>query len=422
METPVIEKKVVPVIEIEKGITIREDKVITTFSDEKFLKPFIDKIAKAVRVDAKSINTETDKGRKEIASRAHKVSKIKTVLMKVGKDSVIDLKAQVKAVTGGVNHIETALNNLRDETRAPLNLWEIEQDRIEKERVAGIKEKIAGIVELSTLGGDENIDQISGMIEAVDNIDCSEGYDEFAADAMKAVIEAKEKLSQAMQEIIAENQRQEAAKQKEADDKLLEEERKAVAIEARLNKLRSIPLDYLGKTAKEIWNKLEKIKVYEVLEEEFGIRYNNAISEQKTVIDRLTLMHSQALAVESIPIEPLKQSEPDPVLMETVEYMETESRRITGLDGIPTGNGVELTSIAHEQNGAQCDPEGVQSLSSVETIEITVATSDIETDKKTIIQYLYSTLGMYQDISEKLACLLIADRVPCVKYQGVEPK
>ncbi len=395
METSVIEKKVIPVIEIEKGITIREDKVIETFSDSKLLKPYLTKIAKAVKVDPKSITLETTKGRKEIASRAYKASLMKTNMMNIGKDSITEMKARIKAVNLGVSYVETALNTLRDETRAPLTLWEIEQDRIERERIAGIKEEIQGIYVISTLDGEETIDQLSGLIEAVDNIDCSEGFDEFAADAMKAVIEVKEALSQAMQEIIAENQRQEAEKQKAANDKLLEEERKSVAVETRLNKLRSIPLDYLGKSAEEIGKKLASIEGYKVKEEDFGIRYSEALSDQKTVIDRLTMMRDQALAVESMPapvviaVDPAKEGSDETVQAEFTK----------------TDDGVQLTSIEHPETGPITKSDIMQ---------------EDNGDEKRIVHYMYAELGMYTEQSEKLARLLMSNRVPCMKYQETE--
>ena len=90
------------VIVIDKGISIKQDKAIDIFSDPKLLKPYLEKVAKAVTVDPAKVVVNTDKGRKEIGSRSHRVSKIKVALTRVGKDSVIDLKAKVQAVNEGI--------------------------------------------------------------------------------------------------------------------------------------------------------------------------------------------------------------------------------------------------------------------------------------------------------------------------------
>lgn len=276
---------------IDTGIEIAKSDLIDTFSDKELLEPYLNMIRDAVTVPESEINLNTDKGRKAIGSRAHQVSKIKTALMNAGKDSVSELKAQVAAVNSGVKYIESKLDNLRDSTRQPLTLWQQEQDRIEAERVKAISVNIEGIRALGVVHGVETIEQISSMIEAVDNIDCSEGFEEFTQDAMRTVSEAKNNLSAAMQKLI------EKAQQEELQRKIAEE-RAVNLINERINNLRMIPLDLTGKSSREIDTKINSLTAYQIPAEEFGERFEEAKAAQDIVIKQLNIMCAQAMALE----------------------------------------------------------------------------------------------------------------------------
>lgn len=79
-------------------------------------------------------DTGTAKGRKEIASMAHKVSKSKVVLDTLGKDLVADWKSKAKQVDASRKIARDELDTLRDNVRQPLTDWESEQDRIAAEK------------------------------------------------------------------------------------------------------------------------------------------------------------------------------------------------------------------------------------------------------------------------------------------------
>lgn len=287
-------------IAISENIEIAKNDVIETFSNKESLKPFLDIIAKEVTVDESQINLITDKGRKEIGSRAHKVSKIKTALVKAGKDSIADLKAQVAAVNSGVNFITEELDTLRDETRKPLTDWEAEQKRIEEERVAKIKAEIQNIESLGRVNGEESIEDLSALIEAVDNIDVSEGFGEFTQDAMKAIVATKDALSSAMQKQIE-------LKQQEAMQEQLEAQRITNLINDRLHTLRMIPLEFTGKSSAEILAKLDSLKKFVVPESEFGARTAEAEQAKDMVITQMQMMYDQALIVEEAQAQKAQQ-------------------------------------------------------------------------------------------------------------------
>lgn len=297
-------------ITIEDGIEIAKNDVISVFSDIDKLTPYLNMIADQVTVPESEIDLTTDKGRKAIASRAHKVSKVKTQLVKVGKDSVADLKKQVTTVGAGIKFVEENLSTLRDTTKAPLTAWQAEQDRIEEERVNAIKEKIASLYDLGSIKGGESIDEISSMIDALSNIDCSEGFDEFATDALKAIAECKDKLSDHMQQLIQQKQQEELNRQ-------LEAERKANEIKDRLNKLRMIPMDFMGKSSDAITKKLTSLQNYEIPQEEFGDSYQEAIDARTMVIQQLGMMKDQALLVEKAEQDRLDAEAAKPTVTET---------------------------------------------------------------------------------------------------------
>jgi len=84
---------------------------------------------------------EHAKGRKQIASMAHKVSKSKVVLDNLGKELVADWKAKAKKVDESRKIARDRLDALRDEVRQPLTEWE------EAEAAREAAEKLAKEIE-----------------------------------------------------------------------------------------------------------------------------------------------------------------------------------------------------------------------------------------------------------------------------------
>jgi colicin import membrane protein len=106
---------------------------------ESGLDPILERIATEARTLALDIST--DKGRKEIASLAHKIAKSKTALDKLGKDLVAGWKDQAKKVDQERARAWGFLEALQKEIRQPLTEWE---DR-EKTRVAAHEQRLASI-------------------------------------------------------------------------------------------------------------------------------------------------------------------------------------------------------------------------------------------------------------------------------------
>lgn len=92
------------------------------------------------------------KGRKEIASMAHKVSRSKTALDSLGKNLVSDWKKKAKAVDQERKMLRDRLDALRDEVRRPLTDWE--EAEAKKAEEEATKKEIAQAFEFAVIEND----------------------------------------------------------------------------------------------------------------------------------------------------------------------------------------------------------------------------------------------------------------------------
>lgn len=101
-------------------------------------------ILKEIETKALSVvaDVETESGRKDIASIAHRVARSKTLIDGIGKDMVSEWKAKSKKVDAVRKHARDFLDGLKDQVREPLTEWEAaeairqeEEDRKEKEKI-----------------------------------------------------------------------------------------------------------------------------------------------------------------------------------------------------------------------------------------------------------------------------------------------
>lgn len=217
------------VIELDDNqIIINNDDVIETFSDTKKLDSYIAIVKESVKGNA---DLSTAASRKEIGSRAYKVSRIKTQLSEIAKQSVAEQKKTIAKVSSGKNYLELQLDKLRDETRKPLTDWEEEQKEIERKRVADIKARINNIRSMAVIGADATKEDIADIIQGLAGIDCSVGFDEFTQDAMKALNDTRDSLTK---ELMSITQKEALAEQQaQLDAEKAEFERQKAEFEAR---------------------------------------------------------------------------------------------------------------------------------------------------------------------------------------------
>lgn len=153
----------------------------------------IDSILARVRaeIDAFHGDVSTAGGRKEIASMAHKVSKAKASLEKVGDTLAKEVKEIPKKVDATRRKITTTLEKWRDEVRQPLTDWET----AEEARVDRLK---ANLAELHGVVSDQAQRAALVLRERLAEVkaeDVSEtAYAEFAGLAAEAKLKAIEAL------------------------------------------------------------------------------------------------------------------------------------------------------------------------------------------------------------------------------------
>lgn len=109
------------------------------------IRSILDKIKDDVKKAV--IDPTTDKGRKEIASLAHKVAKTKVALDEAGKKLTEDARAQIDAVNAERRIVRDELDALKEEIRRPLTEYE------EREKARVTKHQ-AVIAHIDTFGSD----------------------------------------------------------------------------------------------------------------------------------------------------------------------------------------------------------------------------------------------------------------------------
>lgn len=117
-------------------LTVLEKHSPIQLFQENGLDPVLEAITKEVKSFVPDLTTE--KGRKEIASLAYKVSKSKTLLDDLGKDLVSEWKEQSKKVDNERKRVREYLDKLRDEVRAPLTEYEEREEKRLQRHKAGI--------------------------------------------------------------------------------------------------------------------------------------------------------------------------------------------------------------------------------------------------------------------------------------------
>lgn len=225
--------------------------VIETFKAVELFKPgamddILSRIEAEVRATPKDISTE--KGRKAIASLAHKVAKSKTFIEDQRLALVSDEKKRLAAIDAEGKKMRDRLDALKVEARQPLTEWE----DAEKNRTAQHEANIAAMELAGTLDFGASIEEIKQRISVLESVDLSV-FQEFierakstktavlsgletklkiaekqAADALemtKLRQEAEERAQRDREAAIAQEAKEKAQRGAEAERKRIEEEK-----------------------------------------------------------------------------------------------------------------------------------------------------------------------------------------------------
>lgn len=234
----------------------------------------VDKYINQIRQEALSLvpDITTKKGRDEIASVAHWVSRSKTYLEKTGKDLCDAERAKIdvtlKAVMASRKRVESELDAIRDKVRKPLTDWE----NAESERKSKIESRIEAMQRLPEIGS--NSDAITKHLRRLESTEIDESFCEFTAEAAlartRSIKECRAKL--------------EAQLQVENDQKELAELKAKQAEQDRINREREIATkaaeDAKLKAEQESQNKVDAANA-ELEKERAAIRETERLEELK---------------------------------------------------------------------------------------------------------------------------------------------
>jgi len=156
-------------------VTIEPTTALAVFTNAEKVDPILAAIRQIV--SEFEADVATAKGRKEIASIAHKVAQSKTYLDGIGKKLTDEYKEIPKKIDANRKRIRDELDALKDEVRRPLTEWE-EDERL---RVQRIKDRIDAIRFRGS--ADTNSEAISDAIEYVSAVVADESFQEFEAEA-----------------------------------------------------------------------------------------------------------------------------------------------------------------------------------------------------------------------------------------------
>lgn len=208
-------------------IVIPKESALTVFSEPQGLDPFMAKIR--AEIDAFVPDISTAKGRKEIASIAHKVAKSKTYLDGVGKELVSELKELPKKVDASRKQMRDTLDAWKDEVRQPLTEWEqAETDRIEahKQAIANLRSDCEDDIERTAA-------EIASAISLIEGVEIGPQWEEFETEAarakdkalaeLKVKLAAREKYEAEQAELARLRAEAEAREQKEREERIARE-------------------------------------------------------------------------------------------------------------------------------------------------------------------------------------------------------
>lgn len=287
-----------PVITVDT-IKLKKLAIIPTFSDTAK----VDKLVAKFGAEALSVvpDMSSKKSRDVIKSMAFKVSQTKTgVIAQMIKPSIEQAKKVIAEVGKGKAHFETKMNALRDEVRKPLNEWEAAEAIKEGKRISDIQEKIARISAIVTFDHNNppGKDEITSLMEAVDSINCEEGFAEFTQDALQAKSKAKEALTERLNSIVQQEIKEAAEEELRLKELEIEKQQIKQQAQERVNKLMMIPVGFFGKSSHDIRKKITSLENYEVKEAEFGELTEQAKSSVINVVAQLNGMLLQQILVE----------------------------------------------------------------------------------------------------------------------------
>lgn len=307
------------VIVLDQLVPQVEQSAFDVFAHEDFslLQPYVDQIKEyAAGIDQ---SVETKKQQDNLRSEAHKITRIKTALAKIGADESKRVKEIPRQIDANRRLLNETLDDLQKQVRQPLT----EYEEKEEARIAKIKSVITMFDEMAAECHLYSIDELKAAISKAQNYVPDFSYNDFAlqlddsiSKCSKTLLQTLEQKKQAEADRLelerlraeaAENERLaqiEKAKQEAAEQARLQAEREAEQkLEAERLRIRQIELD--AQAQKEAQQKAlddaEAARLQAI--EDARIQAENAENERKLALERAEQERLQAIEDERQRIE-----------------------------------------------------------------------------------------------------------------------
>lgn len=209
------------------------------------------------------------------------------------------------------------INKIYDVSVKPFELEDERRKKIEADKKAQYektmleeRQKIKQIGDWVSFCVGKSSAEIQDIIEAVDMIDPAG----FHKDAIHEAIEVKESTLSLLGQSLSQAMQNESSAKAQAEAEL------KLKIEQSINRLKMLPMDYMGKPSAETKAKIEELKSFVPTAEKFGDRLQEAFDSMATVIQQLGMIAAQAEAMEKLQPAPAVQvpvaevsGEPEPI-------------------------------------------------------------------------------------------------------------
>lgn len=206
-------------------------KAVEVFSKEGGLDPILQEIEKEAR--SLVLDASTNKGREEIRSIAHKITRSRTTLFKMAKDLTEEWRDSTKKVNAERARMEEFLKKLEEEIRAPLTEFE---DK-EKNRVVDHEAAIAFIEGQKVFETDPTVEELQSRIDYINND--TRDWEEFSNRAGRAKQDSLDFLTKKRDALVKYQEEQaELARLRKAEEERLQKEREETIAKEAAEKAR----------------------------------------------------------------------------------------------------------------------------------------------------------------------------------------
>jgi len=266
--------------EMKKLIEIKKENALDVFTSEK-----LDDYLQAIRDDVINVTPDvsTNKGRKQIASNAYKITKKKTEIDAIGKELVTGWKLKAKLVDEARKKSRDFLDNLKNEIRKPLTNWEISEakriaDEILRQKIISAHKE--AIIENDFFDRQKEIERKEAELEAK----------EIERIEKERIAQEKEKQIEYEKRIAKEAQEK---AEKEASEMIEAEKRAKIELEIKVEqeKKRAIKEARI-KEALRLQN--EKLKIQQAIQKERDIAKQKEAEKLKREKEKIEAEKSKA--------------------------------------------------------------------------------------------------------------------------------